>query len=295
MWHEKYRPKNSLKQYFGNQQNVKVTVNYINSVIRENPIGDGLLYYGPPGTGKTSLTQVISETYDLPFIQCNASDERNKDVIQQYMDKGVTKPFGKKVCFLVLDEVEAVNVDLNELIDNTNPILITNDKYKIDKKIRKRLIDLEFNHPSKIEKEKYAKYIAQQEGMNVHSAIIDKVVAESSSFRSVAKNMQLASLGVDDFEEVQSDFGLFEEIEKLCKGEHPGRANINPDDLLKWVFDNGGEPGLISLLDRILGKTPRNDYRSWKYIYDLIQFANANEDIQYPRFFKYLSRYKDYD
>jgi len=295
MWHEKYRPKNSLNEYFGNQTVVQVTVNWINSVIKGKPIGDGLLYHGPPGTGKTSLTQVISNEHDLPFIQCNASDDRNRKQIKKYVDAGISKPFGKKVSFLILDEVEAINIDLVKLIKHTNPILISNDKYKIDKKARNMLFDLEFSYPSKSEKLKYAKFILKNEDKKLDNNIINNVVENSKNFRSVAKNLQIAVLGIDDeiIDDV-TEYGLYEEVSKLCKGEHKGRASIRPRELLTWVLDNGGNPALVSQLDRILGQTPRNDYRSWKYVYDLVQFAGVDDEIEYPHFIRFLSKYRNY-
>ena len=292
MWHEKYRP-DSLDTYFGNQDIVRISVNWINSVLKGNPITKGLLYYGPPGTGKTALAFVLKEVFDIPMIYRNASDKSKKKDIQKYTSAGVMKPLGKKKSIVVLDEAESIRTDLSDVIEFTNAIIITNDKYQMNKNIRTSLTNLDFKFPNKKEKQDYMEYILSKEEKTLDFEQKKKIINVSKSFRAVAKNTQLASMGVEPTKEARTDLGLYEEINQLFEGTRKGYSNIKPDDLLKWCFDNGGSPGLIVVLDRILGKTPRNDYRSWRYVYDLIQFTGAS-NAQYPQFFKYLSEYRSY-
>lgn len=297
MWYEKYRPEESLKTYFGNRNNVRISVNWMNSVIKGNPIDEGLFYFGPPGTGKTSLTQVLSDVFKASFIRTNASDNRKKEDIKEIIAKGSSRGLTSKVSFVVLDEGESLKTaDLHKIIDHTHPILIVNDKYEVDKGIRNRLINLEFDYPSVKEKMNYIEFILEGENRKLEGKK-KKIIAENSrTFRSVAKNLQMVCVsGSIDFIETKTDYDKFEEVSRVLQGKDVGRANINPRELLTWALDNGGNPALISKLDRLLGETLPNDYRSWKYVYDLIKCVGASGDVDYPRTYRLMSKYSNGD
>lgn len=291
MWSEKYRP-NDLSQYIGNHQSKQIVKNYVESVIKGKPNVRGLILYGPHGTGKTSLIFALRESYSIPIVYTNASDERRKDEIEQVTLRGVTKPFGKKTSLTVLDEAEKIQGDLEAAIEHTNIILIVNDKYKIDKKIRHQLREVEFSSPTIRSKRKYAERIIAEEDIFIPHDIKQRVIRDSRSFRRVAINLQMALAGQKyGFQMNTYDLGLFEEVKSILEGERKGRSDINPDDLLMWALDNGGNPAMVSKLDRILGKS--KDYRGWKYVYDLAKYTKVDtEDIDYPRFIRLLGKFK---
>ncbi len=290
MWSEKYRP-NDLSEYRGNYQNKQMVKNYVESVIKGNPNAEGLLLHGPHGTGKTSLVMALRESYSVPLNYTNASDHRKKDDVEKILRAGVSKPFQKKCNLTVLDEAEKIPSKITPIIDNTNLIVICNDKYELSTETRNRLREVKFDEPSNRSKRKYADYILNQEDEHLPNRIIKKVVAQSPSFRQVAINLQLALVGEEDFSMKRYDLGLFDEVKALFSGNREGRSDIDPDELLMWAMDNDGNPAFVAKLDRILGKS--DDYRGWKYVYDLIKYSGANSDyVQYPRFIKLLSKYK---
>lgn len=293
MWSEKYRPSN-LSEYIGNYQNKQIVKNYIESVIKGKPNAEGLLLYGKHGTGKTSLIFAFEESYSVPINYNNASDERRKDDIMRIIKKGVTKPFGKKCIITVLDEAENIPSKITDAIDNTHLIVIANDKYDLSKETRNRLRNIKFDRPSKRAKRKYAEHILKEEDEHIPDSVLKNLVVNSPSYRQVAINLQLAVVGQRKFGMDEYDLGLFEEVKQLFRGTRKGRSNIDPQELLMWALDNGGNEAFIGKLDRILGKS--KDYRGWKYVYDLIKYTNANSDyVEYPRFIKLLSKYKGMD
>ncbi|MFO7881327.1 MAG: hypothetical protein R6U52_02165, partial [Kosmotogaceae bacterium] len=105
--------------------------------------------------------------------------------------------------------------------------------------------------------------------------------SNSLSYRDVALNLQLTVLTGDTTVVERDDYGMFEEVRRHFKGDEVRNANIKPRELLNWAFDNGGNPALISTLDRIMGKTPPDDFRSWKYVYSLISKTKP-KTVKYP-------------
>lgn len=293
MWQEKYRPK-TIDCYFGNRRNVRIVKNWLRTVVQGTPMEEGLLFHGPPGTGKTSLTQSLEGEYDISFVHSNASDKRKKEDIQKLIMKGSSRGLSSKKSIVILDETEGIKTKyLHKIIENTHPILITNEKYEINRSVRNRLIDLEFETPSKKAKIKYIKHILKEEDEKLDGKVIRYIAQKSRTFRATAKNTQLVcATGTTDFFDDKTDFGMFEEVSRMFQGKDVGRADMEPRDILKWALDNEGNPAIISALDRLLGQTPPTDYRSWRYVYDLVQYTNANPDVDYPRLFKLLAKYR---
>lgn len=294
MWNEKYRPQN-LDDYFGNKSNVRILRNWIKSVLGpQKPIKKGVLLYGPPGTGKTSLINAITDEHNISTVEVNASDERRKEAIQRIIKTGLSTTLDGKPTFVVLDECENVKATyLHKILKNTNTIMIANDKYQLSTGVRKQVLDLLFDYPTMKEKLKYIDCILKEENERILGEMKMTIAKRSLSYRDVAKNLQVYVVSdVLPDKYAESDLGLFEEMKRLFNGTRHGRSKSRPDEVLLWALDNGGGPGTISQLDRFLGRC--DDYRSWKYVYELIKYAKPNKQIKYPHYIKMLSKHKNY-
>jgi len=72
--------------------------------------GKGLFLYGPPGCGKTSSIHAFAKQNDYEVLELNASDARNKSLLQDFLSKatGQMSLFGNKKLIL-LDEVDGLS------------------------------------------------------------------------------------------------------------------------------------------------------------------------------------------
>lgn len=290
-WNEKYRPKSSNNYIFANRNIMDISVNYLNSILQKNPLFEGLLYEGPPGTGKTSMAQVLESAYEgkLNFVYHNASDERKKRDAMKLIQKGKTKANNQRT-LLILDEAESMGY-MNKIIKNTNPIIIVNNMYDLDRSVRDKLTTLSFDYPSQDKKEELINQILRKENENIPYSMRTQIAKKSKSFRQVLNNLQLTVVTKEVTITPKDDWGLFEEIQRHFAGKTVRNADVKPRELLEWAFDNNGSPELISALDRIMGVTKRNDYRDWRYVYDLISKTNANS-TNYPYSWKMRGRIK---
>ena len=78
-WTEKFRPV-SLSDVLGNEAAVKALRQWADT------FGTGkraVILYGSPGTGKTSAALALAHDLGWDYIEMNASDQRNKNVVQQ--------------------------------------------------------------------------------------------------------------------------------------------------------------------------------------------------------------------
>lgn len=291
MWTEKHRPKTTNEYICGSRSHLDITLNYLNSIIDEKHLYDGLLYHGPPGTGKTTMTLILERIFKdkIGFVRCNASDERKKSDAMKLIQKGSVESFGRKTV-LILDEAEGMS-NLEKIIDNTNPIVIVNNKYALNKSARNKLTQLKFEHPPKDKKIEYIDRILRKEDEKISYRMKEEIAKNCKSFRQVASALQMSVTAEEVIVPEKDEYGLFEEVRRHFNGQEVRNSEVKPRELLEWAFDNSGSPELISALDRIMGRTKTNDYRDWKYIYSLISRTGARNP-SYPYSWKMRGKIK---
>ncbi len=106
MWSEKHRPK-KIEQMVGNEKARLDALKWLTGWVSGSK---PLLLIGPPGTGKTTLVNALARQFDYDLVEMNASDTRNKDVLQEriaplFQNVGI---FGRKI-MLFLDEVDGIS------------------------------------------------------------------------------------------------------------------------------------------------------------------------------------------
>lgn len=101
----KYAPKNS-KEIVGQNQAVNSIINFLHGFRK----GKYCLVQGPVGTGKTSSIYAIAEDAGYDVLEINASDNRNKNAIEELLNNATKQGsiFGNKRIILV-DEIDGLS------------------------------------------------------------------------------------------------------------------------------------------------------------------------------------------
>ncbi|MCS3922405.1 replication factor C large subunit [Methanococcus voltae PS] len=198
-WVEKYRPK-SMNDVAGQNKIKEELTNWIEEYLQNGGYHKPLLLAGPPGCGKTTLAYALANDYNFEVIELNASDKRNKNVIQQVVGTAaVSKSLSGRRSLIILDEVDGLsgNEDrggVSEIIKVAktakNPIILTaNDPYKLNLSSLRNsvhLVNVNSVHTNSIPP--VLRRIALQEGYEVDPKAIKMIASHASGDLRAAIN-----------------------------------------------------------------------------------------------------------
>jgi replication factor C large subunit len=105
MWTDKYRP-HRFEDLIGNDEARLNILKWLKTWVNgKKP----LFIVGPPGVGKTSFVHILSKEYDFDLVEMNASDSRNRDMLESRVIPVLnnTSLSGKRM-LLFLDEVDGI-------------------------------------------------------------------------------------------------------------------------------------------------------------------------------------------
>lgn len=312
---EKYRPK-SLKEVIGHEKEIDEIKKWLeNWKDNKKP----LLLVGGPGTGKTSIAYALSNDYNLELHEINASDERNKDLINNVI-RGFSeqKSFFKKGKILLIDEIDGSSSGMSEIakfLDNAKiPVILTaNDLYASGMdKIRDKCSIIKLNKINARKIYGFLKEICNKDGIRYEESALKSLASRSNGDLRVALNdlqslpeitqETLKYLGYRDIEK-----NIFDSLLIIFKTEKIENAilsveNLDVDDsmLLEWIRENIVKEyekkseiakafAFISLADLYKGRIIKR--QSWslrKYIYDFLTGGiSISKDRKYRKFTRY--------
>jgi replication factor C large subunit len=153
-WIQKYIPKNT-KEVFGQDKAVEQLLYFVNNYKAGK--NKSCILYGGVGSGKTSAVHAIANELKLEIIEMNASDFRNKDMIDSFLGTAI----GQRSLFfrsklILIDEIDGLSGTkdrggiqaITKIIEkSTFPVICTvNDPYDIKLKgLRKSSQLVEFS------------------------------------------------------------------------------------------------------------------------------------------------------
>ena len=215
LWSDRHKP-NKLSDIIGNQNQIKNIsdwldnwnncilngnkreINQINNISNgkysrpENINARALILSGPPGIGKTSTIRVLSKIKGYKNFELNASDNRNKDIINNSVGflMNNTTLNGDSISnknLIIMDEVDGMNGNedkggIKALIDIVKKtkvpiIFICNDIYcnKL-KSLLNYCYDIRFNKPDKRQIVNRLYNICKEENINIEHMTLDYIV-----------------------------------------------------------------------------------------------------------------------
>ena len=298
-WTEKYRPV-SLGDVVGNDAAVKALKQWAET------FGTGkraVILYGAPGTGKTSAALALAHDMDWEYIEMNASDQRNKDIVRQIAGsaakagtfQGTT---GRRL--IILDEADNLsgNQDrggesaiLNVIRTTDQPIvLIANDLYALSKPLRDATLPIQFRSILSTSVAKVLRHICAREEIKCEPEALMKIAERTNDLRSAINDLQAAAQGKAEVTLADVTTGerdvpetIFKVMGLIFRGKDMREAlnatydlDENPEDLIGWVDENlpreyrdgDLERGFerLSRADVYLGRVRRRmNYGMWRY------------------------------
>lgn len=200
-WIEKYRP-----QTFTEMVGLNEVLTAIESFILSGDIPH-LLFYGEAGTGKTTTAHIIghkllSESFDLNFIELNASDTREEGDMRKRVIRAIRhQPIGAGIRVIFLDEADGLKPTAQDILKrpiektrNTVFIFACNDINGIIKPIKSRCALFEFKRITEADIVEGLKRIAVKEKVNIGDDVFQRIAKQvNGDMRAAINELQKAA------------------------------------------------------------------------------------------------------
>lgn len=273
-------------KYFGNNTTVNIAKQYLMSYDQPDS-KKAILLTGPPGVGKTYLTAYLADMYGAERWVINASDDRTKDAIRNI----VSVVSIQDVTIVVLDECEGMkSKDIIRIISSSRvPLfLCCNFIDAIDKSVQALCTVVKLEQPQWYDIRDYMlSEIAANRLPQIDSIDLEMRARRAKSFRHAARLIDDPDdPGIDDIDT------KYTQVEKVLRGEHVEKINMDPKELLTWINDNVDIPELTSSLDLVLEHAYLADYHHWSYVYGALNSVRSRKRVEYPRSFRLMATIK---
>ncbi len=245
-WAEKYRPK-SLKEVIGNRKAKEKLLKWAEDWKRGKPSKKAVILYGRAGVGKTSSAHALAQDFNWKVIELNASDERNKEIIEKVALSGaINETIGIDGVYvrstegarklIILDEADNLYEKAGdyggkraivETIKATKQpiILIANDYYQLLKgsgqELRHLCIPIEFKKVETHEIISLLKEICRKEGLQADMEVLYTIAVRcDGDIRSAINDLQAVAYERRIGKEVIPHIGYRDREKEIFKALH---------------------------------------------------------------------------
>ncbi len=262
-WTKKYEPKNS-SEIIGQDSAVKAIKEYIANF--KSGKTKAIVLYGPPGCGKTSSVYAVARDLDLELIEVNASDFRNKNMINATIGNASQQMslFMKQKVILV-DEIDGLSgqkdrggvAEITRLIEQTKFPMILTAQNPYDKKfkgLRKKSDLVQFNSLDYKNIHLVLENICKNENINTdENALKGLALRSGGDLRGAIVDLQILSAGTNNISKDMLDElsgrkqteSMLQALVKIFKTTDPSIAikaldNVdeNLDQSFLWIDEN---------------------------------------------------------
>jgi replication factor C large subunit len=261
---ETYNPQ-SFEEFVGQGQAVQTVKKWAEDWVA-GKAGKPLLLHGPPGTGKTCLAILTAKLSGWGVFELNASNLRNKEVIEKIVAAAAfNSSFSGGKRLILLDEIDGLQrkdrggntAILNVIKRSQNPVILTANKiYSRDRKldaIKAYCEELKFTKIMFPSIAKRLRDVCETEGIDYDLEVLKSLAQNSSGDLRAAlldlqslsydKKITLDDLATGGYREREED--IFKIMEKVFKSRDLGEirrakaASEVDNNLLKgWVEEN---------------------------------------------------------
>lgn len=270
LWTEKYRPR-TLNEVVASKEVISKVLEWAKKW--QNGPWKPLLLAGPPGIGKTSLAMALANTMKWEFVEMNASDQRNWQIINKIVGSGafnetisdegefLSSKYGS-LKLIVLDEVD--NIHKKEdvggetaliRIIKKNPrqplILIANDPYQLSSDLRKLCEFVELRRLTKTQIIKVLQEICKKEGIKCDKEVLEDIAENAGGdLRAAINDLQAVAEGKNEISAEDlvvskrtQEMDVFKLLQKIFKTNYSPYADAilldeSPEDIIQWVEEN---------------------------------------------------------
>ncbi len=305
-WTEKYRPRNPA-QLVGNGTARKELEDWLRQWVSSPPRKRAILLVGPPGVGKTASVHAIANALDAELVEFNASDQRNREVVDTLIRRSATQgTLDGRMRIILLDEVDGLSGagdrgglrSILKLVDETAyPIVMTANSADDDrmKDVVRKCKLLSFSPVSHSDIIEVLKRICRAERIELSEESLSSIAERASGdLRAAISDLEAiasGTLGSVSSAPAPRDtlWPITEMLPRLFSSVDPSVArrilsntDVDYEQVLLWVEENcplhlqasseldvGYEA--FSLADLVLGRITRG--QTWKllsYFYDLL-------------------------
>ncbi|MEM3408595.1 MAG: replication factor C large subunit [Candidatus Micrarchaeia archaeon] len=247
---EKYRPK-KLSDIIGQDAIIdRLTIWAKNweDGIPQKPI----LLYGRPGCGKTSIAHALANDMDWEIFEINASDTRNKSVIDSILSNTATQAtLTGRLKLIVIDEIDGlagqedrggVGAVINVIEKSKQPIILIANQVYIQK-LKSLLPEVEMLEMKGVDKrilKKYLRDIANKEGIQISDLQIEEIADRSNGdVRSALIDLTATITYRDREKDVYKAVALvFKTQDYQTARSAFWDVDIDPDMQVLWIEEN---------------------------------------------------------
>ncbi len=264
-WSEKYRPE-ALDEIVGNPSTIRDARKWADQWGGGRPRKRALLLHGDAGVGKTALAYALSREKGWDVVEMNASDKRNRQLVEQIAGLGSqTKSFSGRRKAILIEEIDGLSgrsdrgasKALSKVIKaSENPVILTcNDiKSKKVKGVKRYCEKSRLRRVSPGQIVKRLGQILEKEGVKVESVEVLQKLADNSEgdlrsaindLQALAQGEEVVKTGSVFLEKRDRQIDVYKAMQKIfkCKDYSKCRRVMwdldeEPRNFIAWLDEN---------------------------------------------------------